>query len=105
MLTYQQEIEKMIYQQYLQFHIQLPQNRLEQSFLDEILGMRILLYDVFSDHIKMSDIQMMNEIEENGVQWSFDEKGRKIPIYKGNRIKAILINTPMDLDSITKWLS
>lgn len=105
MLSYQIELEKMIYQQYQRFHEEPPKDRLQQSFLDEILGMRILLYDTYTDYIKMSDITSMNQIEEKDIHWCFDEKGRKIPIYKGTKIKAILINKPMDLQSIKNWVS
>jgi hypothetical protein len=104
-MTYQYELEKMLIQQYQHFHDEKPKNHLQKSFFDEILGLHILLYDTFDDHIKISDIQRISQLQNDHFYWSYDNKGRKIPIYEGKHIKAIMIDTSIDLAIIQSLLS
>lgn len=102
---YQYELEKLLIKQYQQFHDEKPKDRLQKSFFDEIVGLHILLYDTFVDHIKMNDIKRMSQLQNNHFYWSHDDKGRKIPIYEGKPIKAILLDTSLDLKTIETLLS
>jgi hypothetical protein len=104
-MMYQYELEKMLIQQYQHFHDEKPKNHLQKSFFDEIVGLRILLYDTFEDHIKISDILRMSQLHNDRFYWSHDDNGRKIPIYEGKRIKAIMIDTSIDLITIHSLLS
>lgn len=102
---YQYELEKMLIQQYEKFHDEKPKDRLQKSFFDEIVGLHILLYDKFEDHIKISDIQRISQLKNDHFYWFHDEKGRKIPMYQDKPVKAILLDTSVDLKIIETLLS
>ena len=105
MINYQYQIEKLLIDQYQQFHEEIPKDRLEKSFFDEIVGMRVLLYHPFKDHIKMNEIKKMSEMKMENMYWVCDEKGRKIPFYENKPVKAILIDIPMDVENLKHWIS
>ena len=105
MLSYQYELEKLLIKQYECFHDEKPKDHLQKSFFDEIVGLRILLFDTFEDHIKISDIQRISQLQNDHFYWSYDNKGRKIPIYEGKHIKAIMIDTSIDIATIQSLLS
>ncbi len=102
---YQHQLEKLLIDQYQHFHDEIPKDHLEKSFFDEIIGMKVLLYHPFKDHIKMNEIVRMSQIKIENVYWVSDEKGRKIPFYENKPIKALLLDIPMEIDDIQHWIS
>ncbi len=80
------EISKNIMNQYFEYHEKKEMNAKRYSFLDELISLKIMVYDKFEDdYIRMSELY--KGVEE--IEWR-EENGKRVPYDKnGKRIRAI----------------
>jgi hypothetical protein len=80
------EIAKSIMNQYFLYYDKKEMNAKRYSFLDELISLKIMIYDRFDD-----DCILMSEIYKGmeGIEWK-EIEGKRVPYNgEGKRIRAI----------------